>query len=133
MQGQGALAIAGRMPAPPTCEGVCHVYGVRVRCHSDTPSPSALSFRRPAQRRQEESALSTVTGQRKQLCGSGVRDEIYLLLSTTSPFSTLMPPTLSGNFNRSRCSASRFCNGVFTMDTGTLRSPILNCVGSNVA
>src|SRR5208283_1915051 len=57
----------------------------------------------------------------------------YFCCITSSPFCTFISPTLSGNFMRSRCSASFFCNAGFTSETGTLRSPTLNSVGSKVA
>ena len=58
---------------------------------------------------------------------------IHFCVITSSPFSTFIPPTPSGSFNRSCCSASFFCRASFTSETGTSKSPTLNSVGSNVA
>jgi hypothetical protein len=63
----------------------------------------------------------------------GAAASVYFCVITSSPFSTFMPPTLSGSLSRSRCSLSRFCRASLTSDTGTLRSPTLNSVGSKVA
>ena len=61
------------------------------------------------------------------------RGSRHFCCMTSSPFCTFTSPTKSGSFMRSRCSASFFCNAGFTNETGTLRSPTLNSVGSNVA
>src|SRR5580704_15844051 len=69
-------------------------------------------------------------------CIGGQRGDLrpdYFCVATSWPFSTLMPPTSSGSFRRSRCSVSFFCSAPLTSDNGTFRSPTLNSVGSKVA
>ena len=50
------------------------------------------------------------TSPHRTMIARGSQLKAHLFVTTTSPFSTRIPPTFSGNFNRSRCSTNRFCN-----------------------